>query len=573
MIRPWAALSPGLAPGLHALRDRDAAVLRADTMAGLTVAAALVPQVLAYAELAGLPAVVGLWAAVGAIAVYAVLGSSRVLAVGPESSTAAMAAVAIAPLAAGSPSRYAALSAALAIEVGVVCLLGRLLRLSVVADLLSRPVLVGYLSGIAVLMIVSQLGNVTGVPVHGDSVAARLASFVSGVDAVHVPTVVLAAGVLAVTVGLPRLLPKVPVPAPLLAVLLATGVTAVVTPARLGVEVLGAVPSGVPVPAFPDVTAADLAALAVPALGVALVGFSDEVLTVRAFAARHGHPVRSSRELVALGGANLASGLMSGFPVSGSGSRTAIAHATGARSQLYAVVALALVIAVLLVGGPVLAAFPTAALGALIVYAASRLIDIGEFRRFASFGGMELALALVTAVGVLAFGVLGGVAAAVGLSILDLLRKVSRPHGGVLGFVPGVPGMHDVDDYPQARTVPGLVVYRYDAPLCFANADDFRRRAMAAVVGAAGPVRWLLLNVEANVEIDLTAADAVRALHQELSDRGVVLALARVKQELLHRLDRAGLVGLIGADLLFPTLPTAVEAFRARFGGDEPAES
>ena len=296
MIRP-AEASPGLAPGLRALRDRDTALLRADTMAGLTVAAALVPQVLAYAELAGLPAVAGLWAAVGAIAVYAVLGTSRVLAVGPESATAAMTAVAIAPLAGGSAARYAALSAALAIEVGVVCLLARTLRLAVLADLLSRPVLVGYLAGIAVLMIVGQLGNVTGVPVHGEAVPARLVSFASQVDAVDPPTVVLAAGVLAVTVGLPRLLPHVAVPSPLVAVLLATGVTAVVTPARLGVEVLGAVPSGVPVPALPTVTLADLAALAIPAMGVALVAFSDEVVTVRAFASRHGHPVRSSREL------------------------------------------------------------------------------------------------------------------------------------------------------------------------------------------------------------------------------------------------------------------------------------
>lgn len=570
MIRQ-ADASPGLAPGLRALRDRDTALLRADAMAGLTVAAALVPQVLAYSELAGLPAVAGLWAAVGAIAVYAVLGTSRVLAVGPESATAAMTAVAIAPLAGGSAARYAALSAALAIEVGVVCLLARTLRLAVLADLLSRPVLVGYLAGIAVLMIVSQLGNVTGVPVRGDSVPARLASFASQLQAVNPSTVVLAAGVLAVTVGLPRLLPHLALPSPLVAVLLATGVTAVVTPARLGVEVLGAVPSGVPVPTLPVVTLADLAALAIPATGVALVAFSDEVVTVRAFASRHGHPVRSSRELVALGGAGIAAGLMSGFPVSSSSSRTAIAHATGARSQLYALVALVAVVAVLLVGGPVLAAFPAAALGALVVYAASRLIDVGEFRRFAAFGATELALALVAAVGVLAFGVLGGILAAVGLSILDLLRKVSRPHGAVLGFVPGLPGMHDVDDHPRASTLPGLVVYRYDAPLCFANADDFRRRAMAAVDGAAGPVRWLLLNVEANVEIDLTAADALRALHGELGDHGVVLALARVKQELRDLLERAGLVDLIGADLLFPTLPTAVDAFRARYGGDAAA--
>jgi sulfate permease, SulP family len=223
---------------------------------------------------------------------------------------------------------------------------------------------------------------------------------------------------------------------------------------------------------------------------------------------------------------------------------------------------------VLLVAGPVLAAFPTAALGALVVYAALRLIDVAELRRFARFRRSELTLAVATLAAVLVLGVLEGVLVAVGLSILDLLRKVSRPHDGVLGFVPGLAGMHDVDDYPQASMVPGLVVYRYDAPLCFANADDFRRRALAAVDQAAPPVRWLLLNTEAIVQIDITAADALRGLCTELAGRGIVVALARVKQDLLVDLRRAGIVDLLGHERIFPTLPTAVAAFRAEQPGE-----
>jgi MFS superfamily sulfate permease-like transporter len=252
--------------------------------------------------------------------------------------------------------------------------------------------------------------------------------------------------------------------------------------------------------------------------------------------------------------------------VSSSGSRTAIGEAAGGRSQLYSLVALVVVLAVLFVGGPVLATFPTAALGALVVYAAMRLIDVAQFRRFARFRRSELTLAVATTVAVLALGVLNGILVAVGLSILDLLRKLSRPHDGILGFVPGLAGMHDIDDYPNAVTVPGLVVYRFDAPLCFANADQFRRRALAAVDSAPTPTRWLLLNTEAIVELDMTAVDAIQALCDELSQGGIVVALARVKRDLMADLQRGGLVGRIGSDHIFPTLPVAVQAYHQEHG-------
>lgn len=551
-------LGPGIRPGFAALRRRDAPAVWADLSSGVTVAAYLVPQVLAYAAVAGLPPVTGLWAAVAALVAYAVFGSSRLLSVGPESTTAVMTAIAVAPLAAGDPGRHAVLAAGLAVLVGVLCLAGRVARLGFLADLLSRPVLVGYLTGIALIMIAGQLGRLTGVRFAGGTFVDDVAGFLRGLDRVHLPTLGLSAAVLTVLVLVSAFLPRLP--GPLLAVLLATAASVLLDLPRHGVSVVGPIPPGLPSFAVPALGAADLGSLLLPAMGVALVAYSDNVLTGRAFA-RDGQRVDADQEMLALGTSNIAAGLLQGFPVSSSGSRTAIGAAVGGRSQLASVVTVLAVLAVLVVGGPVLAAFPSAALGALVVYAAVRLVDGREFARFARFRRSEVLIAVATTVAVLAVGVLGGVLAAVGLSGLDLLRRVSRPHDGVLGFVPGLAGMHDVDDHPGTTTVPGLVVYRYDAPLCFANAEDFRTRAVAAV-GTDPRARWLLLNLEAVVEIDITAADALSGLCDDMQGRGITVALARAKHDLLEDLGRLGLRERIGEDRIFPTLPTAVEAYR-----------
>ncbi|QLY28610.1 sulfate permease [Nocardia huaxiensis] len=563
-----------LFPGTEQFRGYERRWLRADALAGVTVAAYLVPQVMAYATVAGLPPVAGLWATLGPLAVYVFLGTSRQLSVGPESTTALMTAVALAPLAAGDPGRYAALAAILAVLVGAVCVLGAVARLGMLADLLSKPVLVGYLAGTAGIMIASQLGKFTGVPVDGETIPSQLRSFAAGIDELHWPTTIVATTTLAALILLGWRAPKIP--GTLLAVLAATLSVAVFSLQQHGIKVVGTISSGLPVPGLSGVAAADLATLLLPALGIALVGFSDNALTARAFAARHGTRVDANRELGALGATNLAAGLSHGFPVSCSGSRTTIADVSGARTQLYSVVTLLTVLAVLFGARGVLANFPTAALGALVVYAALRLIDVAEFRRIARFRRSELVLALGTTVAVLTLGVLNGVLVAVALSILDLLRRVARAHDAIQGFVPGLAGMHDVDDYPNAKLVPGLVIYRYDAPLCFANAEDFRRRALAAVEQPAEgtPVRWFVLNAEANVEVDLTALDAVAQLRTELAARGVVFAMARVKRDLRDALDAAGLTAQIGAERLFPTLPTALAAFEQATGralGDGPA--
>ncbi len=547
----------GLLPGLALLRAYQRPWLRGDVLAGVTVAAYLIPQVMAYAGLAGLQPVVGLWAALPSLAIYALLGSARQLSVGPESTTALMTAAAVGPLAAGDPARYAALAAALAVVVGLLCLLAWASRLGFLADLLSKPILVGYLAGVAVIMIVGQLEKVTGIPVEGGTIVGELASFVRGMRNVQAGTLLFAAVTLAFILVVRSRFRTAP--GPLLAVLAGIAVVTAFDLDRHGVAVVGEIPAGLPHPAMPDLD--DLQRLLLPAVGVLVVGYNDNVLTARAFAARGDYEVNANQEFLALGASNLGTGMFQGFPVSSSGSRTAIGNATGSRTQLFSLVALACVLAVLLFLRPLLAAIPKAVLGAIVVYAAILLIDLPGFRRLAAFRRSELVLALAALAGVLVFNILYGVLLAVGLSVADMLRRVARPHDGILGLVPGLAGMHDVDDYPQAKTIPGLVVYRYDSPLFFANAEDFKRRALAAADDHPGPVDWFLLNVEANVEVDITGLEAVEAVCVELERRGTVLALARVKQDLLKELKAFGLVDRIGMERIFPTLPTAVEAY------------
>lgn len=546
-------------PGVNVLRGYRRSWLRGDLVAGLTVAAYLVPQVMAYASIAGLPPVAGLRAALPALVVYAAFGSSRSLSMGPEATTALMTAIAIGPLAAGEPARYAALATSLALLTGLMSVAAWLLRLGFVADLLSRPVLVGYMTGVALIMIAGQLGRVTGVPVTGEGPAAQVASLTGQLGRVQPVTVGVAAAVLAFLYLVQSRWPRAP--GTLLAILLATAAVAALGPGS-GVRLVGPVPAGLPVPILPDLRLHDVRELLLPAFSVLIVAFSDDVLTARSFA-RRGEEINANQELLALGLANAGSGLLRGFPVSSSATRTALGLAAGSKSQLYSLVTAASVVAVLLFLGPALARFPVAALGGIVIYAAIRLIDFRTFRRLFAFRRTESALAVAACAGVLAFNILFGVLLAIGLSVADLLLRVARPHDAVLGRVPGLAGMHNVEDYPATQTIPGLVVYRYDAPLFFANADDFRRRALAAAEQHGHPVRWFVLNVEANVEVDFTGLEAVDAVREELAGDGAVFALARVKHDLLGRLESFGLAEKIGPDRLYPTLPTAVAAYEA----------
>jgi len=551
-----------LAPGLGALAGYRRAWWRGDLLAGVTVAAYLVPQVMAYAGVAGLPPVAGLWAILPALGLYAVLGSSRLLSVGPESTTALMTATVVAPLAGADPDRYAVLAATLAVTVGLLCVAARLLRLGFVADLLSRPVLIGYLAGVALIMIVDQLPKLTGVATSGEGFFPKLWSFFGDLPQLDPATTIFSAVALAFLFTVARLFRTVP--GPLLAVVLATTTVAVFDlDDTYGLKVIGKVPSGLPSVAAPDLS--ELPQLVLPALGVLLVAYTDFILTARAFDPRdEGAPgLDADQEFLALGAVNLGSGFLQGFPVSSSASRTALASSAGARSPAYSLVAGVAVLAVLLFLSPLLTRTPSAVLGALVVYAAVRMMDLAGFARLASFRRRELLLALGCLAGVLTLDLLYGVLVAVGLSVAELLSRVARPHDAVEGLVPGLAGMHDVDDYPSARTIPGLLVYRYDSPLFFANAQDFHRRALAAVDEQTEPVHWFVLNTEANVEVDITALDAVDELRRELARRGVVFAMARVKQDLLDDLEAYGLVESVGRELIFPTLPTAVAAYRS----------
>ncbi|MDO5739027.1 MAG: SulP family inorganic anion transporter [Ornithinimicrobium sp.] len=542
------------------VRSYERPWLRWDVLAGVTVAAYAIPQVMAYATIAGLPPTTGIWGLVGGLLAYSLVGTSRTLSVGPESTTALMTAAAVGAVVT-RPQDYAPMAVALCFVVAAFCLLGWIGGLSRVSDLLSRPVMVGYMAGIAGVMIVSQAPKLTGVNVEGEGVLAQTWSLLTHLDAAHVPTLVLSLVLIAVLFLTSWRWPRAPIA--LVGILAAAAVVAWTPAGDLGIDTVGALPAGLPTPALGNLTIDSVVRLLVPALGVTLVAYSDNILTARAFA-EDGEQVDARRELLALSAANLGAGLFQGLPVSSSGSRTAIANAIGAKSQGTAVVtALATALAVLTLR-PVLAQIPSAALGAVVVYAAAHLIEVGELRRFARFRKSELVIALSTTAGVLVFGVLEGIIIAVVLSLSDVLRRVSRPHDAVLGFVPGLAGMHDVDDHPTATTVPGLVVYRYDSPLFFANAEDFKNRALRAVRDEEHPVEWFVLNAEANTQVDITAADALEDLRTTLAAEGVVLALARVKDDLRVELAPSGILDRIGEEHIFATLPTAVDAFRQR---------
>ena len=431
----------GTAPGIGVLRRYRRSWLRSDVYAGISVVAYMVPQVMAYTALVGVPPVAGLWTALAALIVYAALGSSRVLSVGPESTIALMAGTAIAPLAGGDPDRAVALAAALSLIVGGWCLVGRLARLGVISDLLSQPLLVGYLAGAAVLMVVGQLGKMTGTTVEGDNLVAQLRSFADVVDDTDLLTLAVGAGTLGVLLVVHFLRPRWP--ATLIAVAAATVVCVLADLEDHGVAVVGAVPTGLPTPGLPDVTWEEFRTLVLAGLGIAVIGYSDCMLIARAFPAPAeegepaGEPVDPQQELTALAGVHVAAGLMSGFPVSSSGSRTALAIAARARTQLYSLVAAAFVVLVLFVAGPLIENLPQASLAAVVFYAASTLVSWHELVRLARFRTTELLLAVTATLGTVLFGVLVGVGVAIALSLVEILmpagsppRRRARPRAG-----------------------------------------------------------------------------------------------------------------------------------------------
>ncbi len=549
-------------PGLTRLLSYRREWLRGDILAGLTVAAYLIPQCMAYGELAGVEPVAGLWAILPPMIIYTIFGSSPQLSVGPESSTAVMTAVAIAPLAAARSDTYISFAALLAIVMGLVCIAGYIARLGFLANLLSKPILIGYMAGIALIMIGGQLGKMGQIEIEADTFLAQLREFCSKLSLVHAPTLILGILILIFLFAFQRRFPNLPIP--LITVLLSTVAVGIFNLDQRGVAVVGEIPAGLPHLALPQMSVQDLSSLIASAVGISLVGYSDNVLTARAFANLNHYKIDANQELLALGITNLGNGLMQGFPISSSGSRTVLGDSVGSKSQLFSLVAMVTVILVLLFLRPVLALFPKVALGAIVIYAATKLIEVSEFIRLYRFRRSEFILALVTTLAVLMTDILVGVGIAVSLSVIELFSRVAYPHDAVLGQVPDLAGLHDIDDWEDVTTIPGLVIYRYDAPLCFANAENFKRRALEAIEAETTPVEWFVLNMEANVEIDITASDMLFELSAELASKNITFALARVKQDLYLELERAGFIKNITEEYIYPTLPTAIAAFEQR---------
>lgn len=558
-----------LLPGLAVLRRYQRSWLRGDLFGGLTVGAMLIPQSMAYAELAEMPPVYGFYAVLGALVVYALVGTSRHLGVGPEPGTAILAATGVGAIAAGDPARYITLMAALALVVGALCVVAAAVRLGFVSSLLSKPVLVGYITGVGLTLLSSQIAGFSGIDIDSDSLFPRLAEAARELSDVHVSTLLVGAATLATILVLRQVAPRLP--GALIGVVGAGVVVAALGLDDEGVALVGAIPAGLPTPAAPDVSLADLGQLVPIAAGIALVGFTDNLLTARSIAGRRNDrdadPIDANQELLALGLTNLTAGVSQGFPVSSSASRSAVPASLGSTTQLISLVAASFVVAALTVLRPLLEHIPRAALAAVIIAAAIAIIDVPGFRSLGRVSRAETSLAIITVLGVVVFDVLVGVVIAVVLAVLVALYRIARPHDAVLGDYPGLDGWVDVEAYPEATTDPGLLVYRFDAPLFFVNVDRYCERVEQVLADNAGPEDWLVLDFEGIGDVDATAVDALRGLLERLAELDIdVVAVARANDPVLDRLGRSALLSPDGALVVFPTINSAVRAYRERPG-------
>jgi len=548
-------------PGLRTVREYQRAWLPNDLIAGVVLTALLVPVGMGYAQAAGLPPITGLYATIVPLVAYAIFGPSRVMVLGPDSSLAAVIAAIVLPLAGRNPARAVALAGMLAILTGVVILVAGIARLGFVTELLSRPVQLGYLYGIAVTIVVGQLPKLFGFSIDGRGLLPEVRDFVQGLARGRANGAALAVGLTGIVVilGVRRWWPRVP------GVILAVGIgIAAVVAFDLtdrGVQVIGILPRGLPSPAIPDVRLADLPLLFSGALGIALVTVADTSVLSQSLAARRGEMVDANQELVALGAANLAAGAFQGFPVSSSASRTPVAIAAGARTQLTPLVGAA-TIALLLVAAPgALRNLPQPILGAVVITAALGLVDPAAVRFLYQVRRSEFVLWLAAFVGVALLGVLLGILAAIVLSLGDLIRRAWRPHDAVLGREDELKGYHDLERHPAGRQVPGLLLYRFDAPLFFANAGEFRRRVRGLLATTTPRVRWVVVAAEPITDIDTSAAATLGELLAELRQQGVTLAFAELKGPVKDRLRRYGLYDQVGDERFFPTVGTAVDGY------------
>jgi high affinity sulfate transporter 1 len=531
--------------------------LRRDLLAGVTVAALALPASLAYAEIAGLSPVIGLYALLLPAVAYALLGSSRQLVVGPDGSVAALVGAAVIPLTT-DPEQRASLAAMLALLVGGVFLGARLVRLGWIADYLSRPVLIGYIHGVAVVLIIGQLGKLLGLNISAESPPGELLEVIREIDEINWATFAVGVTCLAVLLVFGWLFPKLPTP--LFVVVLAIVVSAVVGLADQGVAVVGHIPAGLPSLEVPDVRLIDALKLIPAALGIFFVGFSGGILTARTYAGRHGQHVHAGAELAAMGAANLAAGISQAFPIGASGSRTSVNDQMGARTQLSGLLSAGVTALVLLfLTGPV-EYLPVATLGAVIVAASVGMFDLVSWRGLARLSRVEVAIAAITMLGVISVGVLRALLLAVALSVVDAVRRSATPHDAVLGWVERLDRYADVRLHPSASVVPGVLVYRLDDRLFFANAHYVKGRIREAVAGAPAPIHWLVFDGEALNHVDATGVRTLTELIESLREESITFVFARLHGHMSDHLEAAGVLDLVGEEHLYPTVRAAVQA-------------
>ena len=547
-------------PGLQTLGRYKMAWLQHDIVAGLVLTTMLVPVGIAYAVASGVPGIYGLYATIVPLLAYALFGPSRILVLGPDSSLAAVILAVVLPLSGGDPHRAIALAGMMAIVSGTVCILAGIARLGFVTELLSKPIRYGYMNGIALTVLISQLPRLFGFSIETDGPLRNLWAIATSVmdGKTNWTTFMIGAATMAVILLLKD---KKRVPGILIAVAGATVAVGVLDLASYDVAVLGSLPQGLPGFAIPWISSADIVPVLIGGCAVALVSFADTSVLSRVYAARTQTYVDPNQEMVGLGVANLASGLFQGFPISSSSSRTPVAEAAGARTQLAGVVG-ALAVALLLVFAPdLLKNLPTSALAAVVIASAIGLIEITDLRRIYRIQRWEFWLSIVCTAGVAVFGAIEGIGLAIVVAVIEFLWDAWRPYSAVLGRAEGVQGYHDITRYPQANLIPGLVLFRWDAPLFFANAELFHDRVLDAVATSPTPVRWLVVAAEPVTSVDVTSADMLAELDETLNAAGITLCVAEMKDPVKDKLKRFGLFERFGEAAFFPTLGVAVSSY------------
>jgi high affinity sulfate transporter 1 len=548
-------------PGVVTFREYRRTWLPHDIVAGTVLATMLVPVGIAYAVASGVPGINGLYATIIPLLAYALFGPSRILVLGPDSSLAALILGVVAPLSGGDPGRAIALAGMMAIVSGLVCVLAGGARLGFVTDLLSKPIRYGYMNGIALTVLISQLPKLFGFSIESEGPLRSLWEIVKAIASGRTNWSALAIGAGALAVML--LLRNIErIPAVLIAVVGATVIAGVFDlEARTGLSVLGPLPQGLPAFAMPWISSADIVPILIGGVAVAVVSFADTSVLSRAYAARLGEKVDPNQEMVGLGAANLAAGFFQGFPISSSASRTPVAEAAGARTQLTGVVGALVVAGLILVAPGLLRHLPNAALAAVVIASAIGLLEIADLRRIWRIQRWEFWLSIVCLVGVAVLGAIPGIGLAIAIAVIEFLWDGWRPHSAVLGRAEGVRGFHDITRYPAARQVPGLVLFRWDAPLFFANAELFKQRVLDAAAHAPAKARWMVVTAEPVTSVDVTAADALAELQAALNESGTELCFAELKDPVKDKLKRFGLFTHIGEHRFFPTIGAAVESY------------